>query len=211
MSEAASTYCNCMEDVKQRLAMIKSITEGHSPLGSEGHDGEVVCMLLRKVLEQIAFSSLVAHRETYDEFHKDAATVWRAKGLIDRLEKIHPNFYPSPVQKGVSGIFGVQHHFDQVEDGYLTKEDFLFLYDKASEGIHSWNPFKDAERLINFERSIAEWVTRIERLLETHIVFFLGTKDVWLVQMDHPEDHKVHAFIAPAVADLPKVRVTFDF
>lgn len=86
-------------------------------MGSEGHDGEVVGMLLRKVLEQIAFGSLVAHRETYDEFHKDAATIWRAKELIDRIEKIHPNFYPSPGQKGVSEIFGVQRHFDQVEDG----------------------------------------------------------------------------------------------
>jgi hypothetical protein len=85
MSEAASTYCSCVEDVKQRLQMIKSITQGHSPLGSERHDGEVVCLLLRRVLEQIAFSSLVAHRENYDEIHNDFTKIWRENRLIERL------------------------------------------------------------------------------------------------------------------------------
>jgi hypothetical protein len=32
MSDAAKVYCGCMEDVKARLKLIKSITEGHSPL-----------------------------------------------------------------------------------------------------------------------------------------------------------------------------------
>jgi hypothetical protein len=69
MSDAAIAYCNCMEDLKARLKLIRSVTEGHSPLGDEGLDGEVVCLLLRKVLEQIAFSSLVAHRQTYEKVH----------------------------------------------------------------------------------------------------------------------------------------------
>ena len=212
MTTAAATYCSCMEDVKQRLQMIKSITEGHSPLGSEGHDAEVVCLLLRRVLEQIAFSSLVAQRETYEAVHNDVTSVWRAKRLIERLDKVHPEFYPSPVQRGVSNNPAIQHHFDDVKDGYLTKEDFQFLYDTASNGIHTWNPFKEAERVRNFERSVAEWVTRIERLLDHHLVRFLGTKDLWLIQMDSPDDHKVHAFIAPMIAEMPPpVTVTVRF
>jgi hypothetical protein len=212
MSEAASIYCSGMEDVKQRLQMIKSITQGHSPLGSEGHDGEVVCLLLRRVLEQIAFSSLVAHRATYEEIHDDVSTVWRAKRLIERLENVHPEFFPSPVRRGISPHAGIHHHFEPVEDGYLSRDEFEFLYDTASNGIHTWNPFKDAERIINFERSIAEWVSRIETLLDHHLVRFVGTQDLWLVQMDSPEDHKVHAFIAPMVAELPKpINITVHF
>ncbi len=214
MVEAAKTYCSCMEDIKERLGLIKSITKGHSPLGSDGYDGEVVCLLLRRLLEQIAFSSLVAHREIYEQLHNDARTIWRAKRLLERLEKVHPEFFPSPVKRGESDVIGVQHHFELVDDGFLTKDEFVFLYDKASDGMHTWNPFKDAERVINFERSIAEWVQRIETLLEFHIVHFMDIKDVWLIQMDHPEDHKVHAFIAPAVAELappPNISVKFNF
>jgi hypothetical protein len=214
MESIASIYCSCMEDAKARLMLIKSITLGHSPLGSDGLDAEVVCLLMRRVLEQIAFSSLVAHRETYDKFHNDVKTVWRAKRLLKQLEKAHSGFFPSPVRRGVSETVGVQHHFEPLEDGFLTKEEFIFLYDIASNGIHTWNPFKDAERILNFERSIAEWVLRIEMLLANHVVRFVGTNDLWLIQMDHPEDHKVHAFIAPMVAELPSVpivTVTFNF
>jgi hypothetical protein len=214
MTEAAIAYCNCMEDVKARLKLIRSITDGHSPLGDGGLDGEVVCLLLRKVLEQIAFSSLVAHRANYEEVHNDLGSVWRAKRLLERIEKLHPDYFPMPVRRGVSNQFGVQHHFDPVEEGFLTKDEFVFLYDTASNGIHTWNPFKDAERVLNFQRPISEWVIRIEALLDHHIVHFVGTRDVWLIQMDSPEDHKVHAFVAPAVAelpDLPRVSVTFNF
>lgn len=214
MDIAAVTYCNCMEDVKSRLKLIRAITEGHSPLGAEGLDGEVVCLLLRKVLEQIVFSSLVAHRETYEAVHNDVGSIWRAKRLLERLGKLHPDFYPAPVQCGVSQHLGVQHHFEPVTDGFLTKEEFVFLYDTASDGIHTWNPFKEAERVINFKRPIAEWVVRIGALLDHHLVHFVGTQDLWLIQMDSPEDHKVRAFIAPMVAELPKpptVTVKFQF
>lgn len=213
MSEAAaSIYCSCMEDVKQRLQMIKSITQGYSPLGSEGHDGEVACLLLRRVIEQIAFSSLIAHRETYEEIHKDVSTVWSAKRLVSRLEKVHPEFFPSPVIRAVSPHRGIQHHFELRADGYLTKDELEFLYDVTSNGIHTWNPFKDAERVLDFQRSIAEWVARIEVLLDHHIVRFVGTKDLWLIQMDSPEDHKVHAFIAPMMGELPPpMNVTVHF
>lgn len=214
MTDAAVAYCNCMEDVKARLKLIKEITEGHSPLGSEGLDGEVVCLLLRKVLEQIAFSSLVAHRETYEGVHNDLGSIWRAKRLLERMEKLHPEFYPSPVKREESPHAGVHHHFVPLTDGFLTKDDFVFLYDTASNGIHTWNPFKDAERVLNFERPIAEWTHRIALLLDSHLVRFVGSGDVWLIQMDNPEDHKVHAYVAPRVAELPDpptVSVNFEF
>ena len=169
---------------------------------------------MRRVREQIAFSSLVAHRETYEAIHNDADTIWRAKRLVERLSKAHPEFFPCPVKRGVSLHLGVQHHFEPVIDGFLTKDDFEFLYDTASNGIHTWNPFKGAERVLNFERSIAEWIVRIETLLDHHLVHFVGSKDLWLIQMNHPEDHKVHAFIAPMVAELlppHEVSVHFNF
>jgi hypothetical protein len=199
MSDPSKAYCSCMEDVKARLKLVRSITQGHSPLGNEGLDGEVVCLLIRRILEQIAFGSLLAHRETYEAVHKDVERVWNAKRLIERLEKAHPDFYPKPVRVSPWRPLGVLN-LDEVKRGYLTKEDFVFLYDTASDGVHTWNPFKSVERVLNFRISVSQWVQRIERLLDMHWVQFAGSPDVWLVQMDHPDDNRVHVFTAPAVA-----------
>lgn len=210
---AAVRYCNCMEDIKVRLGLIKEIIGGHSPLRSEGLDGEVVCLLLRRVLEQIAFSSLLAHQELYETAYDDLAKVWRARALVERLAKHHPDFYPKPVRFPRRKRGDVMN-LEVVRQGYLTQDDFIFLLDKANDGVHTWNPFKNDAPVINFERSIAEWVQRIERLLNVHWIMFAGTRDIWLIQMDHPEDHKVHAFMAPAVdappEDLKGVPRNFD-
>lgn len=188
-----------MEDIKARLEIVRAITKGRSPMGSEGLDGEVVCLQLRRVLEQIAFGSLLAHRHTYEQAHHDVEKVWSAKRLLDRLAKLHPEFYPRPVRPSPWRPLGVRE-FAPVKYDILTEEDFIFLYDTASNGIHTWNPFKPGERVLDFRISVAQWIRRIEKLLAMHLIRFAGTNDIWLVQMSHPEDGRVRAFTAPAVA-----------
>jgi hypothetical protein len=39
-------------------------------------------------------------------------------------------------------------------------------------------------------------VARIGALPDHHFVHLVGTQNLWLVQMDGPEDHKVQAFTA---------------
>ena len=51
----------------------------------------------------------------------------------------------------------------------------------------------------------ARGMLRIAALLDHHLVHFAGTKDLWLIQMDSPEDHRVHAFVAPMVTEFPPV------
>ncbi len=191
--EPIKVYLTAMEDIKARLLIITRITKGFSPLGEEGLDGEIVCLMLRKVLEQIAFASLAVHKDAYTAVHSDAEYTWRAKRLLERLADIHPDFYPLPLRRSAEASVTDYHHFDNVED-FLTQDEFVFLYDMASGGLHTWNPYKSGPRVLNFERSIAEWVQRIARLLDVHFVRLLGSKESWLIQMDHPEDHKVHAF-----------------
>jgi hypothetical protein len=191
-------YLATMEDIKARLLIVKQITEGRSPLEDEGHDGEIVCLMLRKILEQIAFASLVAHKDAYSAVHNDADQTWRAKRLLERLAEIHPSFWPKAVRPSSKPQAEGHHHFDEAED-YLTQDEFVFLYDMASGGLHTWNPYKSGPRVLNFERSVADWVGRIIALLDTHWIQLLGTEESWLVQMDNPEDHKVHAFRAQPV------------
>jgi hypothetical protein len=200
MSTSAETsppvaYCNCMDDIKQRLNKVDRILIGHSPMKHEGLDAEVVCLLIRKSLEQLAFSSLIAHKEAYVDVYNDFSKTWRAKQLLDRLKTVHPEFYPRPVRFSEDATPPVKHLLD-APDGFLTQEEFVFLYDCCSQAIHTWNPFTPGPRVIDTQRPLTEWVNRIKTLLDLHYVRLAGEQGVWVVQMNHPVDGKVHAFPA---------------
>lgn len=184
-----------MDDIKQRLLKVNKILSGHSPMKHDGLDGEVVCLLIRKSLEQIAFASLIAHKDAYAMAHADFAKTWRAKRLLDRIEAIHPDYYPKPVAFPMVDTGRVKHLLD-VKDGFLTRDDFVVLYDTCSEVLHTWNPYRPEPRIVNAQRPLAEWVQRIQRLLDLHYIRLAGQEGVWVIQMNHPVDGKVHAFPA---------------
>lgn len=191
-------YCNCMEEVKLRIAMVLAVLEGKQTIGREDFDAELVCVHLRKSLELIAFASLTANKEQYATVYKDFESHWNAKRLLANLEKLHPPFYPRPVQLTGQDEKGVKHLAD-VTDGYLTRGEFIFLYQKCSEVLHARNPFRSDSRTINFGCSIREWVVRIQRLLALHYMQLAGSEKIWVVIMQHPEDGKVHTLTSEPV------------
>lgn len=186
------SYCACMEDVKCRLAVVNTVTRGELSTGNPVFDYEFVSVQLRKVLEFVAFSSMIANKRIYAAAHADFSRHWRAKRLLEDLEKLHPNFYPQPIKFGHVTESGVKH-FDKVKNGYLTRDDFVTLYDLCSETMHTWNPFTDKDRRIDFKRSVVEWVRRIEGLLKMHLMQFVDRDEIWVINMERPEDGKVYA------------------
>jgi hypothetical protein len=67
-------------------------------------------------------------------------------------------------------------------EGFLTKEDFEFLYDKSSEVLHERNPFSANDPIIDIRCSASQWAARIQRLVSFHNVDLVdGSK--WLVQI----------------------------
>jgi hypothetical protein len=183
-------YCKIMDDLKARVALIRSFVQGQS-LGREDFDGEIVSLQLRKCLEIVAFSSLIVNERVYAQTHADFRTHWRAKKIVDNIKKLNPDFFPRPVFLSHQDENGVKH-FDYVKDGFLTLEELISLYDKTSSVIHTWNPFRTDPRIVDFGRSIEEWVQRLQRLLDLHIIRGVGLHEFWVVQMVSPEDSKVH-------------------
>lgn len=187
-------YCACMESIKRRLALVLSVTEGRFSAGNEEFDAELVCVQLRKTLELIAFASLSANKEKYSRTHQDFAKDWNAKRLLKRLEQLHPDFYPKPGELVILPDGG--KHVSLIEDGFLTRDEFVTLYEKCSGVIHARNPFHPDPPVINFGYSIQDWAKRIQRLLAFHFIRFVDRKEIWVVQMSHPDDGKVHVFNA---------------
>jgi hypothetical protein len=194
-SQAASIYCALMEEVKSRVALLQRITTGSLRHGTENYEYECASLQLRKVLESIAFGSLCANKPAYAKAHSNFEKHHRAKDLLRALEKVNPYFYPTPMRFGQSMTPGVKH-LDPIDDGYLTRDEFVDLYDTCNKVLHVWNPFSPDTRHINFGRTAAEWVQRIQRLLDLHLMHLVSSDDVWVIQMTSPEDGKVHAFPA---------------
>ena len=194
MSELAVMYCNCMEEVKTRIALALSVVEGTLSVGREDFAAELVCVQLRKVLELIAFASLTANKSRYSETYRDFSQHWNAKRLLMNLERIHPNFYPCPIESDCEDEPGVKH-FRDLADGFLTRDEFVNLYRKCSEVLHVRNPFQTGEKVINFGLSIKEWIARIQKLLAVHYMRLVDSQELWLVYMQSPKDGKVHALI----------------
>jgi len=184
-----------MEDVKSRIEVVNTVATRNLTSGSEIFDYEFIAVQLRKSLELVAFASMTANKKLYAEAHANFANHWRAKKMLNSLDLIHPGFYPQPVYLDHVKESGAKH-FDFLKDGFLTKEDFVTLYDLCSEVLHTWNPFTNKERHIDFKRSVSDWAQRIERLLRLHLMRFVDRDEIWMVEMETSPDKKVRAFIA---------------
>jgi hypothetical protein len=128
-NENATTYCNCMAQIRQRISLIQRVLDRTTPTGEEVFDIEIIFVQFRKILELIAFSTLTANKEKYSIAHANFALHWNAKSMLSAVEKLNPDFYPVPhglpeiLPTGVKNITGLA-------EGFLTKKDFELLYDK---------------------------------------------------------------------------------
>lgn len=194
--ERTRLYINCMEEVRDRVNLVKSVGEHRTSTGREVFDVELVFVQLRKILELIAFASLTANKEKYSLAHAKFATHWKAKLMLQELEKINPDFYPVPIGKPEVQPSGVKR-FPAITDGFLGKEDFAVLYDKTGDLLHVRNPFGPQNPKLNIKYSVKEWVSRIQVLLALHIMHLVDDKK-WIVQI--PDNGPIHLWTAESSA-----------
>ena len=115
--EPIQMYCNSMEEVKTRISIVRSVANRSLSLRiGDLFDYELVCIHFRKCLELIAFASLMANKDRYAEVHNNFTKHWKAKGILDELNKIHPEFYPSPIEHN-NGQQGV-HEYKELTSGF---------------------------------------------------------------------------------------------
>ncbi len=174
----AQRYMAQMREIKGRVAVLREMTA--SPAFDMDLAGirqivqlEGIALQLRKVLELLVFSSLVANQNRLREMTRDGSLVnfHYAKKLLAQLEILHPEFFP------LAGDVTERGPRTHISIGHLdafTKDDFIELYDLCSDRLHVWNPFRAQEAVIDWGRPITEWVDRIENLLRFHVVCMWG-------------------------------------
>lgn len=176
-------YCGCMERVRHHVSVADTVFAGNITTGTDELNNELVFLHLRKALEEMAFSSLAANRKKYSEARAQFARDWRAKGMLEHVEKLNPQFWPIPVS-GPQEIAPGHKHFDRVKDGFLTREEFVELYDAASVlALHTRNPYAPPEEAVHLKYPVDGWSARIKALLRLHCVKLADVHGLWVVQM----------------------------
>jgi hypothetical protein len=185
----ATLYVNSMSRIRERVELIEKVFTDAIDLGSETFRAELIFLQFRKMLEEIAFSSLAANKDKYSELNARFAEHWNAKRILEAVKQINPDFYPIPLEAPTWN--GRVHHFEPVSDGFLTMEDFAILYQASSEVLHTRNPYKVGDLTIQVKYRVPEWISRVQRLLSWHQVTLLDGGS-WVVNI--PPEGGVHAY-----------------
>jgi len=196
-------YCDLMEEIKRRVSVIDFFLFGGGHAMYQPTTIESVGLQLRKVLELVAFGSLVANKESYSAVYEKFATHWNARLLLRDLERVNPGFYPKPVVEVPSPYPGALHQLKNREPDYLTREEFERAYEKVGTIMHAENPYGSRMDIKYYLEKLPAWRHQIVNLLNNHQVSFLYDKGFYVIHMKEDRDDKVHYYrFEPAPTDL---------
>ena len=163
---------------------------------------ELVYLQLRKILELIALSSLVANKEEYAKIETEFATEWRAKKILKKIKDINPDYYPAPSHQ-IKDPKTNGFTLEPITSGYLTEDNFIELYSLSSNLVHARNPFSPELDLEPYKARIDEWAKKIGTLLNHHSILLYGGKNMIAAGMQSDKDREPFAAYFAKMANPP--------
>lgn len=186
-------YHDCLYEIKRRIDVIadhlnKETTEKYLII-----EVETVCLQFRKILEKIALMSLVANKELYAEQNAKFAKHYHAERIMRDLERINPNFYPVPINR-------IKHEnkedeLVEIENGYLTKEEFVEIYERCGGMMHAQNPFASPKPINEIKACFPEWLTKIYILVNHHLIRLVGGEVMFVALLERSDNGLPQAVI----------------
>jgi hypothetical protein len=139
----------------------------------------------RGIFESLLLGCLVVHGE--GGLRKQLKSEYAADKIINRVEKLHQDFYPHPsiVSLHESGRYDV--HINDTDS--FTKKELIKLYWKCGEVLHRGNLKGLMSRGPPEEGFwyIRDSLETIEGLLHCHTIFLLDNKTMVVCHFRHPE------------------------
>lgn len=183
-----------MAEIKRRVAVIDFFLTGGGHALYVPTTVESVCLQLRKVMELIAFGSLVANKDIYSTTYEKFAAHWNARLLLRDLERVNPDFYPKPVVEVPHPNPKVLHQLKDRDPDYLSRDEFEKAYEKCGAIMHSENPYGSRIDYSYYQGKLPAWRTEVVNLLNNHQIRLLGEKGFYLIHMKEDRDDKVHYY-----------------
>ena len=187
-------YCDLMEEVKLRVNVVSFFLSGQGHALYQPSTLESACLQVRKILELIAFGSLVANRDSYSSVYSRVSKTWNAGDLLHELEQVNPGFYPVPIIEVPSRIPGVQREHKKRDGDYLARSEFGEVYGRCGSIAHAANPYGRGIDYAYYQRMLPLWLARIVNLLNAHEIHLLGNPGVYVIHMSEHRDDRVHFY-----------------
>ena len=190
-------YRNCLYKIKRRIMVI----EDHlNEVYYEKYlicEVEFICLQFRKILENIAFSSLCANIEQYKAIRDKYYNDWNAKKILDAIEKINKDFYPKPVVRELTckSKYGTNmYNLEDYKGDYLNRDEFIKVYNECSNFLHELNPFSERRDAKETRKKFKIWLSAIKNLLKHHVIKVNNSLFIGVLEMD-TEYPEVYFFI----------------
>lgn len=181
--ENPEKYLGVLAEIKRRMKVVDDIISADSRLRFRATSIETACLQVRKILELIAFGSLIANVRIYSAQHRKFAEHWNPKIMLKDIARVNPNFYPTPIIQKPSAIPGVAMDWIDRNPDYLTKDDFLFAYDKCGGILHAANPYGATTDFDAYQVNLIQWRKKIVNLLNSHTMSLVADDHLYLFQM----------------------------
>lgn len=187
-------YCILMNEVKRRTLAITQILQGVSTTSYKVTNIELMCLQIRKILELISMGSLVVNQEEFEAIGKKYAQYWNARLILQDIERLNPDFYPIAIQEVPSKRPGVSNDLQIKTAGFLTRKDFIKVYEKCGKMMHASNPFGSQSDFDYYSSMIPEWEDLIIGLLNSHLIHLKGVEGFYLIHMQENGREDVHGY-----------------
>jgi hypothetical protein len=181
-----------MEEIKLRINVFHFLISGQGNVLYQPPTLESACLQLRKILELIAFGSLVANKDAYTAVYAKASKKWAAGDILKELEQINADFYPVPIIEIPSNIPGLVAEMKKREGDFLAKSDFAEVYGRCGVMAHAANPFGKGIDYACYRKKLPLWGTQVINLLNSHQIHLVDTPGFYVVHMYEKQDGKVH-------------------
>lgn len=186
-------YTQQMELIKRRIQVVDLVMlKKQYTTPFEASNIELCCLQLRKCIELIIMSSLVANSEIYLKVYNRLGRDRKASLISKDLSRINPKFYPTPIRIVTHG--NLPDEFVEVDTGeYISCDALLKRYEEISKIIHSDNPFGNPIDYSKYEKIVRECRNEIVKLLSVHLAHLSDGRSMLYVTMQSNKDKKVHA------------------
>ena len=192
-------YKNYMREIKKRSEVIDNVTKIHNLSTSAGKDAAITGFIeadidlaylqLRKIIELIMYSCVVANELAGIELTKELKKGYRPKTLRKILQKHNNDFFPVPVQTTKDNETGIMST-EAVQDGFCSFTDLEVIHGKCGDILHAKRDYTYSDKHKLFE-NCNNTLNEIKTLLNNHWIN-IDSDHSFAVVMRSSEDGKIN-------------------
>jgi hypothetical protein len=194
-------YIQLMTEIKNRVQSIADILNQKRTTTFQATNIEFMCLQIRKILELISLSSLVMNHELFEKEKIKYQKFWHAQRILNDIERLNPDFYPIPIITSPPIDKEAKFLLKEREDDFLSKADFVKIYEKCGKIMHADNPFGSKSDGVYYQNQIGIWLTKITKLLNCHKIKLADDDMFYLIHMYEKDDDLVRAYTFGRVKD----------